>query len=298
MTARCGIVTLVGWTNVGKSTLLNRLIGERIAAVADVAQTTRTRVLGIWNDDFECQWLFLDTPGFHRPRHRMNRIMVRTATESLREADAVFHLVDASKGVGPGDRETAERLRVLDLPVATVLNKVDRVTPKSKLLPMMQALQALNPEGEVFPISATTGEGVDRLVERARRWLPDGPPRFDAEQWTDQPERALAAEYIREEVLHRTREELPHVTAVHLDRWEEEEEGEGLLRIHARIVVDRDSQKGIVIGKGGERLKAIGTAARLAIESLLGRRVHLQLWVAVVPGWRDDRTKLREFGLT
>jgi GTP-binding protein Era len=295
MTARCGVVALVGWTNVGKSTLLNRLIGEKIAAVADVAQTTRTRVLGVWNDDTGAQWIFLDTPGFHRPRFRMNRVMVRVATETCKEADCIFHLFDASRGIGAGDREAAERLRSAGKPIVAVLNKVDQVHPKPKLFPMMISIQELYPDSEIFPISALKGSGVDRLVEKTRSCLPEGPHRMDDEIYTDQAERTLVAEFVREKVLHHTRQEMPHVTAVMVDRWEEDDTG--MVHAYCRIVVERESQKGIIIGKSGDRLKRIGTEARRDIETMLGRSMYLELWVSVTPGWRDDRSALREFGL-
>ena len=292
---RAGAVALVGWTNVGKSTLLNRLIGDKIAAVADVAQTTRQRIKGVLHADDGSQIAFVDTPGLHRPRHRMNRAMVEAARQTIHNVDLVVMMVDACRGYGPGDRETAEMLREAGVERLLVLNKIDRVSPKSRLLPLMQ--QAVEQLGfdEVVPISAATGEGCDRLVELLLARLPQGPALYPGDYLTDQSERSIAGELIREKVLRLTNQELPHATAVLIDRWHEREDG--LVEIEGSILVDRESQRQIVIGRSGQLIKRIGSEARRDLERLLDRRVFVRLWVKVRKDWRDDERTLRELGL-
>ncbi len=287
---------LVGWTNVGKSTLLNRLIGQKIAAVADVAQTTRNRIVGVRTDPGAAQYVFVDTPGIHDPRHRMNRAMVRIARETLRGVDVVVQLVDAARGFGPGDRRTAAWVGEADVPAVLVLNKVDLVRPKTRLLPMMETAVGTWGFDEVVPISALTGDGCDRLLDCLRARLPEGEPLFPEDYLTDQSERSLVAEFVRERLLHATREELPHSIAVLVDDWEEGEDE--IVRIEVSILVDRESQKPIVIGRDGAVLREVGTAARRELEPLLGRRLFLKLWVRVREGWRDDRGTLHDLGLT
>jgi GTP-binding protein Era len=291
---RSGMVTLLGWTNVGKSTLLNRLVGQKVAATADVAQTTRGRILGACHRPGAGQILFADTPGLHRPRHRLNRAMVEATERALVGVDAVLLVVDAARGLGPGDRQAAALVARGGLPLVVALNKIDLVRPKTKLLPLIAAAAALGPV-EVVPVSAETGEGSELLVERLLRLLPVGPPLVADDFLTDQSERALAAEWIREKLLGRVRQELPHATAVHVVRWQERDDG--LVAIEARIAVERESQKQIVVGRGGELLKQVGSEARLELERLLERRVFLELWVEVRPHWRDDERALRELGL-
>ncbi|MCP3979935.1 MAG: GTPase Era [bacterium] len=295
-TSRSGFVTLAGWTNVGKSTLLNRLVGTKLAAVADVAQTTRCRITGVRTFPGRGQIVFVDTPGIHRPRHRMNRAMVEASREAMRGVDLVILVVDASRGLGEGD---AEALRMLNGAGATVwmaLNKVDQVRPKHKLLPMMERAATEWGIPDLFPISALTGEGCDALLDALLGALPVAPALYPDEYLTDQPERVLVAEWIREKLLAETRQELPHATAVVVEHWNERDNG--VLAIDATILVDRESQRPIVIGKGGELLKRVGTAARAEIEPFLDRRVHLSLWVKIRRDWRDDRGTLRELGLT
>ena len=292
---RAGTVALVGWTNVGKSTLLNRLVGVKIAAVADAAQTTRHRITGVRNIEDRGQIAFTDTPGWHHPRHRMNRRMMELTRQSLGGVDCVAWLLDASRGLGPGDREVADLLRKLDTPRVAVLNKIDRVGNKSKLLPVMEEIGSWSAFEEIIPISASSGNGCDRLLEALLALMPEGPPLFDDDFLTDQSQRQLVAEYVREQLVRRTREELPHATAVTIDRWDDD--NPELLRIEATILVDRDSHKKIVIGKQGNVLKEVGTAARLGIEELLDCRVFLRLWVRVSRDWREDDATLREIGL-
>ncbi len=292
---RAGFAALVGWTNVGKSTLLNRLVGEKVAAVAEVPQTTRDRITGIRTIPGRGQIVFVDTPGFHRPAHRMNRAMVELARQVLSSVDAVLVVLDAARGLGAGDREVARAAAGSGGALVAVLNKIDRVRPKSKLLPMMRVVVEEWGLPEAIPVSALTGEGCGQLLEHVLARLPEGPPLFPEDQLTDRPERVLAAEWIRERLLQRLREELPHATAVLVDRWRKRDSG--LVEVEATILVERESQKKIVIGKGGALLKEVGMEARRRIEALLGTPVFLRLWVEVRPHWRDDEATLRELGL-
>jgi len=290
-----GFVALLGWTNVGKSTLLNRLVGAKLAAVADAAQTTRHRISGVLTLPGRGQIVFLDTPGLHRPRHEMNRAMIQTARQTAAGVDLAALVLDAARGIGEGDAEAAEWLRGTGVRCIGVLNKIDLVRPKSKLLPMMATVVERWGFGAALPVSALTGEGCVELVDELLAALPAAPALYPEEMLTDQPERVLAAEWIREKLLAETWQELPHATAVVVERWTEREDG--LLEIEATILVERDSQKKIVIGQGGELLKRVGTAARLELEHLLERKVHLRLWVRVRRAWRDDERLLREIGL-
>jgi len=291
---RSGSVALVGWTNVGKSTLLNGLVGDQIAAVADVAQTTRNRITGVVNVD-GAQIAFLDTPGMHRPRHAMNRRMVELVRNTAESADVVVHLIDAARGLGRGDSEVAELLQTLDLPWIVALNKVDLVQPKSRLLPMLEKVAADWNPAQMVPISAQSGDGVPQLTQTLVKLLPEGPPLYPDDYLTDQTERRLVAERVREKLLHATHQELPHATAVLVERWHEREDG--LLEVDATILVDRDSQKPIIIGRDGQVLKRVGSSARAELEEFLGRRLFLRLWVRVRRDWRNDAHTLRDLGL-
>lgn len=292
---RAGFVALFGWTNVGKSSLLNRLVGKRLAAVADASQTTRRRITGVKTLSGRGQLVFVDTPGLHRPRYKMNRGMVATARRAVRDVDLALFVVDAARGPGEGDREVARLLREGQVDALAVLNKIDLVRPKSRLLPMMQTVSEEWGFSEVIPVSALTGEGCDELVERLLARVPEGPPPFPEDFLTDQPEQELAAEWIREKLVAATREELPHATAVVIEGWAIRDDG--LLELDAAVFVDKESQKKIVIGKGGDMLKRIGTAARLDLEQTLGRRVFLSVRVKVRPDWRNDERVLRQLGL-
>ncbi|HEX4825515.1 MAG TPA: GTPase Era [Candidatus Polarisedimenticolaceae bacterium] len=295
MSFRAGRAALVGWTNVGKSTLLNRLVGEKIAAVAAVAQTTRHRIVGVLPVEGRGQIVFVDTPGFHRPRERMNRAMVESARATLAEVDVVLLVVDAAAGTLPGDREVAAAIREAKTPAIAVLNKVDLVKPKTGLLPFMKTIVDEWGLDEVVPVSAATGEGCDLLVTRILERLPESEPLFPDDMLTDQPERLLAAEWVREKLLRHTREELPHSVAVLVRRWVER--ADGLVEIEAVVFVERESQKGMVIGKGGSLLKKVGAEARADIEKLLERHVFLALTVEVRPDWRNDPRALGELGI-
>jgi GTP-binding protein Era len=295
MSFKSGSVALAGWTNVGKSTLLNRLVGEKLAAVADVPQTTRHRITGVLTLPGRGQIVFVDTPGFHHPRERMNRAMVGAAREALTAVEVVLLIVDAEMGIGRGDAEVARMIKDAAVPALAVLNKVDHVEPKSRLLDLMKIAVDQWGFDEAIPVSAKTGSGCDLLVTRVLHHLPEGEPSFPDDFLTDQPQRVLAAEWVREKILHRMREEIPHAAAVVVDRWVER--ADGLVEIEATIFVERDSQKGIVIGKGGGVLKEVGTEARADIEALLERRVFLSLRVEVRPDWRNDPRVLSELGI-
>jgi len=294
-TFRAGSVALFGWTNVGKSTLLNTVVGTKLAAVASVAQTTRHRISGVLHIPDRGQIVFVDTPGLHRPRHRMNRAMVEIAQQVMKGVDVALLVVDASRGLGSGDREAAEQLRKNGVRSVMALNKVDLIRPKTKLLPLIAQAAELLGCPDVVPISARSGEGCSGLVDLLLERLPQSGPIYDEDYLTDQPERVLAAEWIREKLLAATTQELPHATAVIVESWGEREDG--LLSIEATILVDRESQKKIVIGTQGDVLKHVGTAARQELEAFLERRIYLGLWVKVRPHWRDDMGTLRELGL-
>jgi GTP-binding protein Era len=289
---RCGFVALVGRPNVGKSTLMNHLLGSKVSIVSDVPQTTRFPIRGILHRD-AVQVVFIDTPGIHKPRFRLNEEMVRTATQVLHEVDLVAVLVDASEGFGPGDRYVFERVKEAGAKAYLILNKIDQM-PHEALLPLIDEASRLGLFDEIVPLSARTGENCDRLESLLKARMPEGPPHFPPETLTDLPQRLHIAETIREQVLLNTRQEVPHATAVVVDSLEDEG---SLLKINATIYVERDSQKGIVIGDAGRMVKEIGSASRKNLESQLGRRIHLALWVKVKQAWRDDPALLRLIGL-
>lgn len=289
--AKAGTVTLVGRPNAGKSTLMNRLLADKVSIVSDKPQTTRHRLVGILTEP-RGQIVFYDTPGVHRPLHRLNRQMVAHALEALDDADVVCLLIDASQDFGSGDAYLLDLVARSEATRLAVLNKVDRVA-KPVLLPRIARYASSDAFAEIVPVSALTGDGCGLLLSLLFRHLPAGEALYDPRLLTIHPERFLAAERIREKVLQRTREELPYTTAVVVERWEEDSEG-GLVRIWASILVERAGQKKILIGRQGSAIKAIGTAARLDLEGFLGRRVHLDLHVRVEPGWREDRRVLAD----
>jgi GTP-binding protein Era len=291
---KSGFVSLIGRPNAGKSTLLNRLIGTKLAIVSDKPQTTRTRILGVRNYP-DAQVVYLDTPGIHRPTHRMNVRMVGAALETIAEVDVVAAMVDVSVTVGSGDRYVLDQLRDISHPIVLVLNKVD-VIPKAKLLPLIDTMSRNYVFAEIVPVSALTGENVDRLEAVFLRLLPDGEPLYPPDYLTDQPERVIVAEIVREQVLVHTRAELPFSTAVVVDRFEEPDDS-GLMRLYCTILVERDSQKPIIIGRAGAMIKQIGTAARLGLERFFETRVYLDLRVKVRSGWREDERTLDDLGL-
>ena len=285
-----GFVALVGRPNAGKSTLLNRLVGEKLAIVSDKPQTTRTRIVGV-RRYAEGEVVFIDTPGIHRPLHRLNVRMVDTALDSLRDADVVVAVVDASEPTGAGDRFLMDIIRRVRTTRVLALNKVDRVD-KLALLPRITAYEDVG-FADIVPVSALTGENVERLEEVLLSHLPEGEPLYPEDHLTDQPERFFVAELVREQVLRHTHAELPFSTAVVVDKFEEGP----LLRLYCTILVERDSQKPILIGKGGAAIKAIGTAAREELERFFQTRVHLDLHVKVRERWRDDERMLDSLGV-
>lgn len=279
-----GFLSLLGRPNAGKSTLLNALVGAKLAIVTATPQTTRTLIQGVLNLD-GAQIVFLDTPGIHKPNSAFNRRMMETVRTALQERDLLVFLADALKPFGAADREAVELVRAARAPVLLALNKIDRLKDKSLLLPLIEQYKSAHEFADYLPISALTGEGLEELKQAILSRLPEGPPYFPPDHLTDQPERFLAAEMIRERLIRETREEVPHALAVLVDRWEETPK---LTRISATVYVERDGQKAIVIGAGGSRLKSIGTAARLEIEALCGKHVFLELFVKVRPHWRDN----------
>lgn len=291
---KAGFIAVVGRPNVGKSTLINRLVGEKVAAVSPKPQTTRNRIAGVKTTDTS-QMIFTDTPGIHHAETLFNREMVKVALKTLGEVDVILWMMDASDPLSEEDQLIQGHLREGKPPVVLALNKVDLVTPKQDLLPVMEECQKLMPGTEVIPTSATEGVNLDRLEHVLLALLPDSPPFFPPEQSTDQPRYLLAAEIIREKVFQLVHQEVPYAVAVQVDEMEERQEG-GIVDIQATIYAEKDSQKGIIIGVGGQMLKKIGQQARYEIESLLGTRVYLGLWVKVRKGWRKDEDALRHFG--
>jgi GTP-binding protein Era len=286
-----GFVALVGRPNAGKSTLLNRLVGEKLAIVSDKPQTTRNRIVGVRRYP-EGEVVFIDTPGIHRPLHRLNVRMVDAALESLRDADVVVAVVDAAEPPGAGDRFLMDTVRKLRVPRVLALNKADLVA-KPVLLPRMAAYHESPGFADIVPVSALTGDNVDRLEQVLLSHLPEGEPIYPEDYLTDQPERFFVAELVREQVLLQTRDELPFSTAVVVDKFEEGP----ILRLYCTILVERDSQKPILIGKGGAAIKSIGSAARAELERFFRTRVYLDLHVKVRERWREDERTLDEIGV-
>ena len=296
-----GFVSLIGRPNAGKSTLLNRLVGTKLAIVSDKPQTTRTRILGVRNYA-NAQVVFLDTPGIHRPLHRMNVRMVHAAVDTIREVDLLVLVVDVTEPPGKGDAFVLDLVKKARVPVILVLNKIDLVR-KSKLLPIIDRYSRAADFAEIVPVSAATGDNVDRLEKAIVDRLPEGEPLYPPDYLTDQPERFFAAEIVREKLLQFMRAEIPFSSAVVIDRFEEPPADAGggrggqLLRLYCTIVVDRESQKPIVVGRGGEMIKRIGTAAREDLERFFGTRVYLDLQVRVKSEWREDDRLLEQIGL-
>jgi GTP-binding protein Era len=289
---RSGFVTIVGRPNVGKSTLLNRLVGQKVAIVTAKPQTTRNRILAIANTG-AAQIVFFDTPGIHRPKHEMNRRMVGVAVESLKQVDLALLLVDVTEPPGPGDLYVLERISQARTPVVLGINKIDRVK-KQEILPAIDDYRRKHDFADIVPISALEGDNVEALLGALTKHLPEGEPLYPSETLTDLPERFFVAEMVREKILELTREEIPYASAVLIEAWEESER---LTRIEATVLVERDSQKGILVGKGGSMMKRIGTAAREDIEVFLGTKVFLGLHVKVRSGWRENERLLSELGI-
>ena len=289
---KSGFVAVVGRPNVGKSTLLNQIIGQKIAIVSDTPQTTRNRILGILTLP-DAQILFLDTPGIHKPQHKLGEYMVNSARSALREVDLILFVSDVTESVGPGERFIIDMLKDEKTPVVLVLNKVDLVA-KDKLLPIISQYSAFRDFAAIVPVSALAGSNVDRLLSVIKDLLPEGPQYYAEDEVTDQPERVIAAEFIREKIFRLTREEIPHSTAVEVEEMKTRPNGDVFLR--ATIYVERESQKGIIIGAKGAMLKEIGQQARLDMENIFGSRFFVDLWVKVKNDWRNKEGSLRMFG--
>lgn len=291
---RSGLVALIGRPNAGKSTLLNRLVGEKIAAVSNKPQTTRHKIKGIVTTDGG-QIVFVDTPGVHKPGFLLNRRMMSAVHDAILSVDLVVLMRDASVSTGNGDRFVLDLIKAAAKPAVLVLNKIDKVKDKGKLLPLIEFYSLEFDFAEIIPVSALKGQAVSELLDNIIKHLPEGEPLFNEDELTDQPLRNIVAEMVREKILRTTGEELPYVTAVITERWDESDPEQ--LKIFCAIYVERVSQKAIVIGKGASKLKQIGIDARRDIETLLGRHVHLQLFVKVVDDWRNKERELDEMGI-
>jgi len=289
---RAGFVTVVGRPNVGKSTLVNRLVGQKVAIVSDKPQTTRNRILAVVTRP-RWQMVLFDTPGIHKPMHEMNRRMVDTAVRGISQGDLVLWLVEVDERPGPGDRFVRELLAKGRRPVVLALNKIDKI-PKARILPAIDLYRSYLDFADIVPVSALRGENTGRLEDVLVSHLPEGHALYPEDYLTDQPERFFVAEMVRERILHHTRQEIPYASGVVIDSFKEQE---GLVRIEATVLVERESQKGIVIGRGGSMLKKVGSEARAQIEQFLGTQVYLGLFVKVRPDWRDSEQILGEMGL-
>ncbi|AHN22527.1 GTPase Era [Lysinibacillus sphaericus] len=291
---KSGFISIIGRPNVGKSTFLNRVIGQKIAIMSDKPQTTRNKVQGVLTTD-DSQMIFIDTPGIHKPKHKLGDFMLKVSKNTLREVDVIMFMVNAEQKLGKGDEFILEMLEGNPTPVFLVINKIDQVHP-DELMGIIDSYKERYDFAEIVPISALQGNNVENLLATLTKYLPEGPQYYPADQVTDHPERFIISELIREKVLHLTREEIPHSIAVVIDKIRRDEENEGKIRVAATIIVERDSQKGIVIGKRGALLKEVGIRARKDIEMLLGSKVYLELWVKVQKDWRNKSTHLRDFG--
>ncbi|MEC1179926.1 GTPase Era [Metasolibacillus meyeri] len=291
---KSGFISIIGRPNVGKSTFLNRVVGQKIAIMSDKPQTTRNKVQGVLTQDHS-QMIFIDTPGIHKPKHKLGEFMLKVSKNTLREVDVILFMVNAEQKIGKGDEFILELLAGNQTPVFLIINKIDQVHP-DELITIIESYKDKYPFSEIVPISALQGNNVENLLAKLEEYLPEGPQYYPADQVTDHPERFIISELIREKVLHLTREEIPHSIAVVIDKIKRDEENENMIRVQATIMVERDSQKGIVIGKRGALLKEVGTLARKDIEMLLGSKVYLELWVKVQKDWRNKQTHLRDFG--
>ncbi|PKN71560.1 MAG: GTPase Era [Deltaproteobacteria bacterium HGW-Deltaproteobacteria-12] len=291
---KSGFIGIIGRPNVGKSTLFNAIIGEKISIIADKPQTTRNKITGIKNLP-DAQLIFLDTPGIHKAKTPLNRAMVQTARESFNDADILLMMVEAASGVHSQDIFLIETLAEIHIPVFLVINKIDLIE-KNLLLPLIDKFRNLYNYSEFFPVSAAKGDGLEELLQTIKKNLPEGPQYFAEDTFTDATERFIAAEFIREKIMLLTSQEVPYATAVEIDTFKEDEE-KNLIRISATITVEKDSQKAIMIGKKGAMLKNIGTQARLEMEKLFNAKVFLELFVRVKKDWTSSEKMLQEFGL-
>jgi GTP-binding protein Era len=289
---KSGFVAIIGRPNVGKSTFMNRVLGQKVAIMSDKAQTTRNKVQGVLTTD-EAQIIFIDTPGIHKPKHVLGDYMMKVAKNTLREVDAILFMINVEESIGRGDQYIVEMLKNTKTPVFLVLNKIDLVHP-DQLITEIEKYKDLLPFAEIIPISALQGNNVERLVEVVSGYLPEGPMYYPKDQISDHPEHFIVAELIREKVLHLTSQEIPHAIGVNVEKMVRESEDR--VHVEATIYVERDSQKGIVIGKQGKMLKEVGKRARQDIEMLLGSKVYLELWVKVQKDWRNKPNFIRQIG--
>lgn len=291
-TFKSGFIAIIGRPNVGKSTLMNEVIGQKIAIMSDKPQTTRHKIQGVLTEE-DAQLIFIDTPGIHKPKHKLGDFMVNVAENALNEVDAILFIINADEGYGKGDQYILDRLQKVNSPVFLIINKIDLVHPDT-LFPLIDQYKEKYDFDEIIPISALQGNNINRLLEVLKGYLPEGPQYYPSDQITDHPERFLMGELIREKVLELTREEIPHSIAVVMENIEKRESGR--LFIQATIITERKTQKGILIGKQGNMLKKIGEKARKDIESLLGTKIFLDLWVKVKKDWRNRQQHLQEYG--
>ena len=289
---KSGFVAIVGRPNVGKSTFMNYVLGQKIAIMSDKAQTTRNKIQGVYTNK-DCQIVFLDTPGIHKPKHELGNFMVESAYSALKEVDAVLFMVNAAEKRGPGDDFIIEKLKKIKTPVFLVLNKIDLISP-DELLDRVESYQETIPFAGIIPISVLQGNNVQELMTTLTNHLPEGPQYYPSDKITDHPEYFVVSELIREKILHLTKEEIPHSVAVTVDKMQKDEFDK--VHVYANIIVERPTQKGIIIGKGGKLLKEIGVRARKDIEQLLGNKVYLELWVKVEKDWRKKKSQLQDFG--
>ena len=289
---KSGFVSIIGRPNVGKSTFVNRVIGHKIAIMSDKAQTTRNKIQGVMTRD-DAQIIFIDTPGIHKPKHKLGDYMMRVAKNTLSEIDAIMFMVNVNEDIGRGDEYIMEMLKNVKTPIFLVLNKIDLVHPDT-LMTKIEQYQSYMDFTDIIPISALEGLNVDHFIDVLKSFLPEGPKYYPDNQISDHPEQFVVSEIIREKILHLTSEEIPHAIGVNVDRMIKEDEDR--VRIEATIYVERDSQKGIVIGKGGKKLKEVGKRARRDIEMLLGSKVYLELWVKVQRDWRNKVNFIRQIG--
>lgn len=295
MAYKSGFVSIVGRPNVGKSTLMNDMVGEKIAIMSDKPQTTRNTIQAVYTDE-EAQIVFMDTPGIHKPKNKLGEMMVKSASDAFKNVDSIIFVVDDSRTIGKGDSMIIENLKKTSTPVFLVINKIDKIDNKEDLFEMIRMYDDLNVFKEIIPTSAIKGSNIDSLIKVIKRNLNEGPKYFPDYMVTDQPERVLVSELIREKVLHYTNDEVPHGVAIEIEKMKERK-GKDLIDISAVIYCERNSHKGIIIGKQGKKLKGIGKSAREEIEFLLGTKVNLQIWVKVKENWRNLPNYISDFGL-
>ena len=295
MTYKSGFVSIVGRPNVGKSTLMNEMVGEKIAIMSDKPQTTRNTIQAVYTDE-DAQIVFMDTPGIHKPKNKLGEMMVKSASDAFKNVDCIIFVVDDSRTIGKGDSMIIENLKKTKTPIFLVINKVDKIENKEELFEMIKMYDDLGVFDEIIPTSALKSSNIDSLIKVIKTRLQEGPKYFPDYMVTDQPERVLVSELIREKVLHYTNDEVPHGVAIEIEKMKERK-GKDLIDISAVIYCERNSHKGIIIGKQGKKLKGIGKSAREEIEFLLGTKVNLQIWVKVKENWRNLPNYISDFGL-